>query len=100
MRSEKNDSSSRGETRRQFLKKTGATAALVGGAGLWPLNVSARETPSVAIVLDPANPLTAETPVRWAAEQLRDALSARGVAARLHASLAEAPSSSTDCIVV
>src|SRR5258708_17199030 len=39
------------------------------------------QTPSVAIVRDPADPVAAEAPAAWAAGQLFEALAARGVPA-------------------
>ncbi|MGA2540595.1 MAG: twin-arginine translocation signal domain-containing protein [Verrucomicrobiota bacterium] len=70
-----------GQTRRQFLKKTGAGTLAVAGAGMFQLPFSAQghqSEPSIALVLDAADPLTKTAPVQWAAGQLRDALAARG----------------------
>ena len=84
-----------GETRRQFIKKTGTVAAAVAGASLFNLPALARENNlpyrPVAIVLDTAEPITQEPPVRWAAEQLRDALNARGVAAPIYEGVDQMP---------
>ena len=46
MNAEKNNLLPRGETRRQFIKKTSLTAAAVAGAGLLPLRISAAENKS------------------------------------------------------
>jgi len=90
----------RGETRRQFLMKTGAAAAAVAGAGVFQLPVYARENnPAISIVLDASDPVLKQTPVRWAAEQLQAALAARGLAATFYENLAHAPPSPT-CILV
>ena len=92
MRSNPDQPDWHGETRRQFIKKTGLAAAAVAGAGLLPLPVSGRENKSaVTIVLDGSDAVVTQPAVRWAAEQLRDALAARGVAARIFQSLNEAP---------
>jgi len=87
------------ETRRQFIKKTGLAAAAMAGASLLPLPISAAENKSaIAIVLDPADALATHPPVQWAAEQLRDVLIARGVAAQICASLNDVPQSQ-DCVL-
>jgi hypothetical protein len=89
-----------GQTRRQFIQKTGMAAAAVAGASLLPLRISAAENKSaVAIVLDPSDALATLPPVQWAAEQLRDALIARGVPSQIYASLDEAPPSQL-CVLV
>jgi hypothetical protein len=88
-----------GETRRQFIKKTGTVAAAVAGAGLFNLPVLARENNrSVSIVLAAADAVVQQVPVRWAAEQLRDALGARGVAAQFYEHLDQAPLSQ-ECVL-
>ncbi|MGA2556234.1 MAG: twin-arginine translocation signal domain-containing protein, partial [Verrucomicrobiota bacterium] len=79
-----------GQTRRQFLKKTGAATLAVAGAGLLHLPFSARSQPNpaaLALVLDPTDALTGTGPVQWAAQQLRDALAALGLPVQTHPSL-------------
>jgi len=89
-----------GQSRRQFIKKTGTVAAAVAGAGLFNLPVTAGENKSaVSIVLDPTAAITQEPPVRWAAEQLRDVLTARGVTAQIYEHLEQAPLSQ-ECVFV
>src|ERR1039457_2135504 len=89
-----------GETRRQFIKKSGTVAAAVAGASLFDFQVLAREkNASVSIVLDAEDAVVKQAPVRWAAEQLRDALAARGVAAQLYENLDQA-SLSQECVLV
>ena len=89
-----------GETRRQFIKKTGTVAAAVAGASLFNLPVLARENNvSVSIVLEAADAVVKQAPVRWAAEQLRDALVARGIAAQFYENLDQAPLSQ-ECVLV
>jgi hypothetical protein len=89
-----------GETRRQFIKKTGTIAAAVAGASLFNLPVLARENNvSVALVLDAAEAVVKQAPVRWAAEQLRDALAARGVAVQFYEHLDQAPLAQ-ECVLV
>ena len=87
-----------GGTRRQFIKKTGTVATAVAGAGLFNLPVLAREK-SVSIVFDEAEAVVKQAPVRWAAEQLRDALAARGVTAQFYENLDQAPPSQ-ECVLV
>jgi hypothetical protein len=94
------DPSRNGETRRQFIKKTGTVAAAVAGASLFNLPALARENHlPVSIVLDAEAAVTQEPPVRWAAEQLRDALAARGVPAQIYEKLEQAPLSQ-ECVLV
>ena len=99
MCADRNNSFPHGETRRQFIKKTSLAAAAVTGASLWPLPISAAENKSaVALVLDPEDAVVRETPLQWAAGELRDALAARGVAAQIYSSMDEVPSSQ-ECIL-
>lgn len=82
------------ETRRQFIKKTGTVAAAVAGASLLNLPALGREENlPVTIVLDADEPVAQEPPVRWAAEQLRDALAARGGAAQIRERFEQEPGS-------
>jgi hypothetical protein len=93
-----------GETRRQFLKKAGAATAVVAGAGLLQVPYSLRgdqSDPPIALVLDPADPLTKTAheqlfeplsldkpdPVAWAARQLGESLAARHLSFQFHPSL-------------
>lgn len=81
--------------RREFLVRTGAAAAggIVAGT-LTPgaLARAATESPrGVSLIADPADPVVAAAPSRWAVDQLREALTQRGVEVRLPARLAEAP---------
>jgi hypothetical protein len=108
MRSNQDDFHCSGQTRRQFIKKTGFAAAAVAGAGLLPFPVSAAENkPGIAIVLDGSDSFVldgSETfvmqpPVQWAAGQLRDALAARGIAAQIFQGLAGAPPAQ-ECVLV
>jgi hypothetical protein len=89
---EKHVPSNRRETRREFIKKTGAITAAVTGANLLQLPISAAtSSESVAIVLDSSNELTKQAPVKWAAEELRNALSTRGVSIQTFENLDQAP---------
>jgi hypothetical protein len=72
-------------SRRDFLK----ASALAAGA----VPVLARGTRGVAIVVDPADPIAASTPARWAAGELQCALTERGVSAAIYANTAQAPPS-------
>ena len=89
-----------GESRRQFIRKTGTVVAAVTGAGLFNLPVMASENNSpISLVLDAESPVTQELPVRWATEQLGDALAARGVSVQFYDRLDQAPLSQ-ECIFV
>ena len=59
------------------------------------------ESETVWILLNPADSVAAQPPVRWAVEQLRQAIKARGVAAEVveQAGLPQVPTSGT-CVVV
>src|SRR5258708_4398745 len=85
--------------RRDFLLRTGAAAAgslIVGGLGVATTtraaspNVAGPSSRGVSIVCGPDDPVASAAPARWAAEQLRLALTQRGIAARLCARLDEA----------
>ena len=88
------------ETRRHFIKKTGVAAAAVAGASLLQLPLSAREdNPGVSIVLDPDDAILKQAPAQWAVEQLRAALTSRGVTTQIYPTLDQAPTVQ-ECIVV
>ena len=100
MHSDRNHFTRPGETRRQFIKQTSLAAAAVAGAGLFPLPVSASERkPAIAIAFDQADAVVTKPPVQWAAEQLRDALTARGLSAQIYQSLDDA-SPALECVLV
>jgi len=100
MHPDKTGSVSHRQTRRQFIRQTGLAAALVAGGSLLPLSVSARENdPFVSIVLDPADPVAKRPPVQWAAEQLRNVLFTRNIAAQFRENLNQV-SPSQECILV
>jgi hypothetical protein len=70
--------------RREFLLKTGAAASLAATAS--PLRLAAAmlsQRQSVAIISDPADPVAAASPAKWAVGQLREALATRGFAVRI-----------------
>ncbi|HXS69684.1 MAG TPA: hypothetical protein VN761_12630, partial [Candidatus Polarisedimenticolia bacterium] len=100
MPNERNRPFQRQETRRHFIKKTGALAAAVVGAEFLQLPLSAATVnESVSIVLDPADALTRQKPVRWAAEQLRNALVIHGINAAVFDNLDQA-SATSECVFV
>lgn len=89
--------------RREFLAKTGMTAAGCATAGLLPKSFGADIASSlsgggVAIICDPGDAVASAKPARWAAEQLQQALAGRGFAVRMCARLDEAVPGDT-CIV-
>jgi hypothetical protein len=59
--------------RREFLKLAGAASAVSAARG-----ALAQSGRGYAIVLDPQDPVAISVPVRWAAEQLRSSLAAKG----------------------
>jgi hypothetical protein len=90
--------SPRGETRRQFIRKTSIATAVAAGSGLFQFPLYARENnPAISIVLDKSDPFLQQTPVSWAAQQLQDTLAARGVTVQLHEQLEQVPPSQ-ECI--
>jgi hypothetical protein len=64
----------------------------------FPLSAAPVNT-DVSIVLDPADDLTRQVPVQWAAGELLDALSTRGINATVLAGLKQAPPE-TQCLFV
>jgi hypothetical protein len=66
--------------RRTFLKAAGAAA----GLGNLPMVQAAG--PTVALALDPADPIASAAPSKWAVQELLARLQARGVASRIIAS--------------
>lgn len=90
----------RRETRRQFVKKAGVITAAVAGAKFLELPLSATtKNENVSIVLDSTEDITKTAPVKWAAEQLRDMLRARGVSAQILDSI-EQVHARQECIVI
>ena len=68
--------------RREFLKLVGAVSAESVARGAKP-----APRRSVAIVIDAQDPVAGAGPVRWAADQLRGAIAAKGVLCRVADSL-------------
>ncbi len=77
--------------RRDFLKRTGLSIGAV------PALEQRRASGSVALVLDPSDPLASAAPVEWATYELERALTEAGIAVRRHGSIKEA-SASDFCI--
>jgi hypothetical protein len=93
-------SSPRGETRRQFIRKTGIATAVVAGSGLFPLPLYATETnPVIYLVRDESDPVTQQPPVQWAMQQLQETLAGRGVTVQLRESIEQVPPSH-QCIFI
>ncbi len=77
--------------RRQFLAGTGVTLAVGTATG-------AAADRGVSIIVEPGDPIASSGPVRWAITELRDALTARQVAATVQDRVAQAASGEL-CIV-
>ncbi|MGA2248485.1 MAG: twin-arginine translocation signal domain-containing protein [Verrucomicrobiota bacterium] len=93
-----NPAGQHGETRRQFIKRTGTVAAAVAGASLFNLPALACDQNSpVAIVLGD-DPVSSEAVVSWAAEQLCNAFKARGLVPQMYARPEQVPPS-VECIM-
>jgi hypothetical protein len=89
-----------GETRRQFIKKTGIATAVVAGSGLFQFSLHAAENKSgISFVLDESEPAVQQPPVQWAVQYLQDALSDRGVIAQRREKIEQVPASQ-ECIFV
>ena len=88
------------ESRRHFIKKTGTITAAVATAQFleFPL-FAASSTKPIAIVLDSSEELTQESPVKWAAERLSDALTARGVTVHAFENFDQVPAKQ-ECILI
>src|SRR5580692_4724347 len=86
-----------GQSRRQFIKQTGTVAVAAAGAGMFNLSVVASgNDASISIVVEAD---LQQPPVQWAVKQLRDALTARGVANELYEHMELAPRRQ-ECILV
>ncbi len=83
--------------RRTFIKAAGAAASLGVGADAF----GQVKTPaiSVALVVDPADPVASAGPSKWAVQELLARLQARGVAGRMIPSIGQAQPGEI-CIVV
>lgn len=91
------EGTARGETRRDFIKKTAQAAGLAAGAQFIPLTAYGRaEGAKVALVADRASKLVKEPPVRWALERLGDMLKAKGVTVESPATLDGAAAGNDD----
>ena len=92
--------SPRGETRRQFIRKTGLATAVVAGSGLFQFPLYAGEkNPVIYIVADKSDPVTQQPPVQWAMQQLQETLTGRGVTVQLREQIEQVPSSQ-ECICI
>lgn len=86
--------------RRTFLKTAGAAARLGTGlrAGLGNIALAQGTGPSVALVLDPADPIVFAPPSKWAVQELLSRLQAHSLAGRIVASVSQALPGET-CVV-
>jgi len=83
-----------GANRRDFIKAGGAALSL--GIGL--SRAGAAAAPAVSLILDPADPIAAGTPVTLALSELRETLAARNVGVAVRAAIAQAPAQ--DIVIV
>lgn len=72
--------------RRDFLKLAGAATAF----SLTP-NAFAGPQHNVTVLIDANDPVASSEPVKWAAEQVRKAIAARGATAQINASVSHTP---------
>jgi hypothetical protein len=83
--------------RRTFLKAAGAAASLgVGAQALAQVRAAAF---SIALVVDPADPIASASPSKWAVQELLTRLQARGVPGRVIPSIGQAQPAEICCIV-
>jgi hypothetical protein len=75
-------------SRRDFLQ---LTALSIGAVGTAPFASAQSSGKSIAIVGDPADPVASSDPVRWAIQELSEALAHHGIHVRQFASLEESP---------
>lgn len=81
--------------RRDFLKMTGAAAAV---SSLGPI-ASASPAQKTSILLDSENSVASSAPVRWAAQQLQKALLGKGSTCEIVSAASEAAGSATVIVV-
>ena len=88
-------------TRRDFIRDTAVgTAGVLASAGLLQAATGAQsKSLPISIVVDGADPLLHQPPVRWAVEQLKAALKSKGLAPQIFAELGQTPRRS-ECVVV
>ena len=72
-------------SRRKFLKLTG-----MAGLGIPFVSLAHLKASSVSIVTDAADAIASSVPVQWAAKELEQAFTAKGIAVSHHAKLSEA----------
>ena len=92
--------------RRDFIVKTGlAAGGVVAGSAVGGCATTGKMTTSpqvsgnfVAIVADPTDPIAAMTPARWAVQNLKNTLAARGFEVAVVDKLDEAPAGAR-CII-
>jgi hypothetical protein len=91
----------RGESRRDFLKRTATVTAGLATASvsedLFPAH--GRESATVVIVPDREEPAVGQKPVQWAIGQLQAALETHGLRARVQPVLEAAPANAS-CVLV
>jgi hypothetical protein len=73
-------------SRRDFLKRTAATAVATGPLAL----AQSAKGKTVSIIVDPSDAAANTAPARWAAHELADTLTARGIGVRRHERLEQA----------
>jgi hypothetical protein len=93
-------SSAPGQTRRQFIRKTGMATAIVAGSGLIQFPLYAKgNNPVISIVRDHSDQVVRQAPVQWAVGHLQDTLAARGMTVLLSEQMEQVPPMQ-ECILV
>ena len=89
-----------GSTRREFIKQTVTVAALAATVHRLVLPVYGQnQSARLTLLMDAGDPVVQQPPVSWAANQLREALKARGAAVVSADRIDQAPADS-ECLVV
>src|ERR1051326_8420737 len=88
------------QTRRQFLKTPATATAAVAGASIVGKSATDRSSSrSFSVIVDPGDDVARQPPARWATEELRQTLQAKGITAQVLAAIDQAPAQS-NCIAV
>ncbi len=88
------------ESRRRFIKRTSAATAVLAAANLLPARATAaNQADGISLVLDPADEVAIQEPVKWAVAQFQNAAKSRGLPVSLFDRVEKSPKASL-CVVV